>query len=81
MEAVEVIPPRGRRAYDADDDPCAECSEMDCRCGRWLLLPLIVVVMVAIIYAMASGEKHHPGPAPPPSGSLAGELSDDLSDG
>ena len=76
-----MIPSRGRRAYDDDDDPCAECSETGCRGGRWLLLPLIVVVMVAIIYAMASGDKHHPEPVPPPSGSLAGELSDDLSDG
>ncbi len=73
-----MIPSRARRAgYVADDDPCADCSEIDCRSGRWLLLPLIVVVMVAIIYALVPGGKPHPEPAPPPSGSLAGELSDD----
>lgn len=72
-----MIPPRGRSGYNADEDPCAECAEINCR-GRWLLLPLIIVVLVAIIYALVpSDEKHH---SPPPSGSLAGELSDDLSD-
>ena len=48
-------------------------------CRRWLLLPLVVVVTVAIIYALVppSEKPHHTLP----SGSLAGELSDDLSDG
>ncbi len=73
-----MIPPRGRRGYVADDDPCADCSEMGCRSGRWLLLPLLVVVTVAIIYALVPSEKPH---HTLPSGSLAGELSDDLSDG
>lgn len=74
-----MIPPRGRSRYNDGEDPCAECAEMNCRGGRWLLLPLIVVATVAIIYALVPGdEKHH---SPPPSGSLAGELSEDLSDG
>ena len=51
---------------------------MGCRSGRWLLLPLVVVVTVAIIYALVPSEKPH---HTLPSGSLAGELSDDLSDG
>ena len=77
-----MIPPRNRRGDYEDEDPCADCTEMDCRGWRWLLLPLIALVVFLIIYLLVPGDHkphaHHP--VGPPGGSLSGELSDDLND-
>lgn len=69
------IPSRGRGGYADDEDPCADCAETDCRGGwRWLLLPLLVAVVVAVIYVLVPEKPSHHSSA----GSYSGELSEEL---
>ena len=75
LENVAEIPSRQSGRYSSshrgadEEDPCAECADIRCSPLRWLLLPLIALVVFAFIYYLTPDPKRPIEPKP--DGSLS----------